>query len=299
MGFFTGFVSRTSDVLLSVILALTLSCPTQTGGVTVTLSVAYFTLLAHRRTRLAQCERLRECTRTLEGTLEATPDLLLSRGTDKSSDAASRRPSRLELAAARRRADLIESAKDAWNAEVSAAVRKAQDVDWVGLRENAEGAAVALWRTIFGSPPSSEDTAGDVAAKLGTVAEGAKKDALSVAGAATAAVTGSRSASELIDRGHEKGAQLSAVLTDAADRGVEKVREAVGVVEDKIRAATGTSDPTAATKTVEGRKLSDVERALQQRFDRDRRKGAKTVQEALAERYKPISERDNTVLRGL
>ena len=200
----------------------------------------------------------------------------------------------------------MESAKDAWNAEVAGVVRRAQSVDWAGVRGNAEGAVVALWRTIFGSPPPDPaELAGAVSAKASAVAKGAKEGALGMADAArdgfkdaTGAATGSKVARELLDQGRQKGAEISQKVGAAVERGVDKVMEAVDAVEDTVRAATGTASPTAAA-AMEGKKLSDVERALQQRFDRDKRKGAHSVKEALAERYKPIGERDNTMLRGL
>jgi len=101
----------------------------QTGGVTLTLGVAYLTVLAHERNRQAQAQQLRSQSRVLTSLLEPTP--------------ISPPQTRAELAR-EERGTLIETAKDRWNEEVESAVRWVQRTEWNDVRENLEGTVSRL-----------------------------------------------------------------------------------------------------------------------------------------------------------
>jgi len=100
-----------------------------TGGVTLTLGIAYLTVLAHERTRRQQAEALRFQSRVLNALFE--PAYLPPP------------QSRAELAR-EERSTVIEAAKDRWNDEVENAVRWVQRTDWSEVREGMEGAVARL-----------------------------------------------------------------------------------------------------------------------------------------------------------
>ncbi|KAF4462387.1 hypothetical protein FALBO_10794 [Fusarium albosuccineum] len=111
-----------------------------TGGVTLTLSLAYLSVLAHQRTREQQGQALRSQALALQALVDPLPPLPP--------------PTRSEVATAQR-AKAVEVAKDRWNTEVENAVRWVQHTDWVQVREDFEDSASRLWRRTFGNP--SED----------------------------------------------------------------------------------------------------------------------------------------------
>lgn len=108
-----------------------------TGGVTLTLSLAYLSVLAHQRSREQQGQLLRSQALALQGLIDPLPPLPA--------------PTRSEVAAAQR-AKSVEVAKDRWNHEVENAVRWVQLTDWVQVREGLEGSASRLWTRAFGEP---------------------------------------------------------------------------------------------------------------------------------------------------
>lgn len=101
----------------------------QTGGVTLTLGIAYLTVLTHERNRRTQAENLRLQSRVLHGLLEPTP--------------VPPPQSRADLAR-KERSTLVETAKDRWNDELENAVRLVQRTDWTQMREGMEGAIARL-----------------------------------------------------------------------------------------------------------------------------------------------------------
>ncbi|KAH7149491.1 hypothetical protein B0J13DRAFT_551604 [Dactylonectria estremocensis] len=107
-----------------------------TGGVTVTLSLAYLSVLAHQRTREQQGQILRSQALVLQGLVDPFPPLPP--------------PTRSEVAAAQR-STAVEVAKDRWNNEVQNAVRWVQQTDWVLVREGLEDQVTRL----FGGEPSA------------------------------------------------------------------------------------------------------------------------------------------------
>ncbi|CAG8953978.1 hypothetical protein HYFRA_00009077 [Hymenoscyphus fraxineus] len=259
-----------------------------TGGVTLTLSIAYLTVLAHERNRTSQALALRSQSRVLTSLLEPTP--------------LPPPQSRADLAR-EERSTLVEAAKDRWNYEVENAVRWVQRTDWVDVRERAEDTVARVLgvglergregvergegRIVEAVKEGSErafkeakrelEFAGEKAAEL-------KSSVVAKSGRAKAdAQSGTKDAVESVRRSGGTVDAAREALRGAVGAGIEKGKEvlglsqAVGVVKDEKEA---------------------VERALRERYE----KGDvlnKSVEEVLEERYRPIDNRDNTVLRGV
>ncbi|CAD6445286.1 4521d6f7-a33a-43a7-bc9c-23f2c2f7b60d [Sclerotinia trifoliorum] len=100
-----------------------------TGGVTLTLSLAYLTVLAHQRNRASQSLHLHQQSYILTSLLEKQP--------------IPPPKTRSELAR-EERSTLIEAAKDRWNAEIENGVRWVQRTDWEGVRDGIEGAKLKI-----------------------------------------------------------------------------------------------------------------------------------------------------------
>lgn len=121
-----------------------------TGGVTLTLSLAYLSALHHQRTREQQGQALRAQALALQGLVEPFPPLPP--------------PRRSEVAAAQRE-NAIEVAKDRWNHEIENAVRWVQRTDWIQVREDVESGVSRLWGGSEGAELAS--------AKVAAAAQGA------------------------------------------------------------------------------------------------------------------------------
>lgn len=137
----------------------------QTSGVTVTLGIAYLTVLAHERNRNAQGANLRTQSSLLNTLLLSDPTLAYP-----PQDAETGRTSR---------ATLVETAKDRWNEEIQNAVRWVQGAEWGNVKEGMEGAvANALGAGMEKSREeiqSAEEKAGPIAKEaIERVREGAK-----------------------------------------------------------------------------------------------------------------------------
>lgn len=227
MGFTAGFVRIFGSTLL--LFSANPDVQQQTGGVALTLAVAYMTTVGQLRAREDQSLLVQQQSRTLDTAIDHP--------------AAPRRPTRAELAAASR-ANFTDRAKDRWNAEVEGAVRWLQNADWDRARERAED-------------------------RVGTLVGATGADAAVEKVAAAA---------------QEKGAVVKEELGDIVEKSVSKGRDVVGEVESVVDDA---AEPESA-----------VQRALRQRYEKEPAK-AKTVTEVLKERYLPLDQRDNTVLRGI
>ncbi|KAJ6440423.1 Ketol-acid reductoisomerase [Purpureocillium lavendulum] len=278
-----------------------------TGGVTLTLSLAYLSVLAHQRTRENQARHLRAQALALQTLVDPIPQPLP--------------PSRSEVAAAQRAAS-VEVAKDRWNEEVENAVRWVQSTDWVDVREDLEARVAGLWARAFGEAVDGAERAGDKLEPAVRRAESATKEAgSSIASAGKAAfdkakARGAQYESTMEDRALEarlagrrkvekaegeakqKASEAQGAIASALEKGRDKAHEVV----DKVKSAVGLAEEkvaSAAAATVNGTAQSPVEKALQQRYEKPEAKVNRTVAEVLRERYTPIDQRDNTVLRGL
>ncbi|KAF3761147.1 hypothetical protein M406DRAFT_324655 [Cryphonectria parasitica EP155] len=261
-----------------------------TGGVTLVLGAAYLTLQAHQRTRQSQAETLRAQAYVLNSLsyipASAPPPktlaeelALLEHQQELLARAQQRRTERLGSDAS-----FVQRAKDRWNAEIEGAVRWAADKDWVAAREDAEDAAGRVWaRVTGGEPPSVARTAerakgavvDGAAAAQGTVQQaGVRTKEVVQAGAAEA----KEAAGSIWERGFRRGKEVAS-----------KAKAAVGLAEEKIE-----------KKVVQAASsVSDVESVLQQRYEGRHGKAAldKSVDEILADRYRPVEELDNSKLR--
>ena len=297
---------------------------------TVTLGVAYLTVLAHERNRQAQAQALRSQARVLNNLLEPVPLPPLQ--------------SRAELAR-EERGTLVETAKDRWNAEVENAVRLVHRTDWDEVREGMEGVVARLLGTRLEksreaieevekkSGPTVQEAVdrSKAAAKMGTDQAAASidrvasatvsgvekgfastKEQLRQAGAKSAAYGDAVKAKT--DRvvanvrvGSQDAAQTSrypggtvdaarGAVRDAVSKGIGKGREVLGQAQAAVGLATDKLESKA--QSTEWSHSSAVEKALHERYEKPDGLN-KSVEEVLEERYKPIDARDNTVLRGV
>lgn len=268
-----------------------------TGGVTLTLGVAYLTVLAHQRNRERQADILR-----------ANAIVLNTLSTGPGTKPVALAPSRAEIELVRR-AHFVEAAKDKWNSELEGAVQWAQNKDWTRVREDVEGAAGRVWNRVAGGEveegvkrvedgafrAKEEAVAFEQRAKEQAVAfeRRAEAEARSVSAAAGRAVEESKAKAAVTLQ--ERAVEAKTTAAEVVQRGVEKGRElvgkaqaAVGLVEDKVG--------SAAAATRDRITESDVERALRQRYETPR---LQTAEEAFAERNKPIAQMDHSRLRGV
>ncbi|KJZ79645.1 hypothetical protein HIM_01114 [Hirsutella minnesotensis 3608] len=278
-----------------------------TGGVTLTLSLAYLSVLAHQRNRQEQCRTIREQALALSSIVNPIPQPLP--------------PSRSEVAAAQRAAS-IEGAKDRWNDEVENAVRWMQNMDWAEVREGLEDRVAVLWAKAFGEAAHGTEkaterlqpaartvksTADEANSSIASAARGAFSRAKEAGErfessaedkALEARLTGKRAVTKAEDEAKDKVAAAQGVIASALEKGKDtaqalagKVKMAVGMAEDEAAAATGST--TGLTT------LNPVQKALQQRYEKADARAKRGVAEVLQERYTPMDQRDNTVLRGL
>lgn len=101
-----------------------------------------------------------------------------------------------------------------------------------------------------------------------------------LAGASGAEAAAERARDAVVARGLEVKEEIG----DIVERSIGKGRDVVGEVES-----------VAGDAAV--RPESNVEKALRQRYEKPAQ--TKTVAEVLRERYLPMDQRDNTVLRGI
>lgn len=179
------------------------------------------------------------------------------------------------------------------------------------MRGGVEDGVSSLWTRLFGETPAEQASKAKVEAQVvgsGVAAtarsayDTAKSRVLSVEEAAENKILETRlRASQELSRAEDsakvkadeaKGA-LASVWENSKDIAKDistRAKAAVGAVEDKMEIkADGLVMPP----------LTPVQRALHQRYERPESKVNKTVADALQERYMPLNQRDNTVLRGL
>ncbi|ELR07605.1 hypothetical protein VC83_03683 [Pseudogymnoascus destructans] len=192
-----------------------------TSGVTLTLGIAYLTVLAHERNRNAQGENLRSQSSLLNTLLLSDPSLTYS-----APDLETGRTSR---------ATLVETAKDRWNAEIQNAVRWVQGAEWGNVKEGMEGAvAKALGTGLEKSREEiqlAEDKAGPIAREaIERARHGAKMgfDGSRVAAerAASRALSATSERESKFEGKTEHGLEnASATAKEAWRKGVEKSHE--------------------------------------------------------------------------
>lgn len=162
----------------------------------------------------------------------------------------------------------VERAKDRWNAEVEGAVRWVANKDWTAAREDAEDAGARLWARAGGA---------EVVERQRPVAA-------------------ARAAGEQVK---ERAGEVGQAAGGIWERGVRKSRE----VAAQAKAAVGLAEQKAerrAAELVGAARATEEERLLQQRYRSEVDRVLNTsVEEALAERYKPVEQQDSSKLRGV
>ncbi|KAI0842662.1 hypothetical protein F5Y06DRAFT_258219 [Hypoxylon sp. FL0890] len=254
-----------------------------TGGVTLTLSIAYLTVLAHQRHREHQAAILRQQTRLITSIYDPLPPALP--------------PTRYEQAALER-ANLIERAKDRWNAEVEGAVHWVQSKDWDEVREDVELALARLWAKAFGgAQEQAEKKVEDAVEKVKVEADAklnqGKEKAASVAAAAKDAYADAKAkGSEVVAKTEEKAEETRGSIFSAIANGFKRGKE---VAERAKSAVVGTAEQKVEEASSQ---LSEEEKALQQRYQGSSGLD-KSPEEVLAARYTPLDQRNNTQLKAL
>ncbi|KAI9754726.1 MAG: hypothetical protein M4579_004573 [Chaenotheca gracillima] len=104
MGFTTGFI----------------------GGITLTTTILYLSISAHRHNRTVQAHALRQQSTLLNSIFEPPAPITPEQ----------RRPRKISFA---------ETLKDRWNEEIEGLVRSIQRTDWGAVRGDAENAAGRIW----------------------------------------------------------------------------------------------------------------------------------------------------------
>ncbi|KAI1442680.1 hypothetical protein F5Y02DRAFT_240506 [Annulohypoxylon stygium] len=222
-----------------------------TGGVTLTLSIAYLTVLAHQRSREHQAAVLRQQTYLLSSIIDPLPPALP--------------PTRAEIAAAER-AHFTEKAKDRWNTEVEGAVRWAQSKDWDEVREDAEAALSRLWAKAFSE--AQEQVEKDQ--RKADVVD-SKEKATSIASAAKNAFTNAKTkSSEAVNKTEEKAEKTKGSIFGAIASGFSKAKSAVVGSSEKVEEVSS--------------QLSAEEKALNQRYQKSTGL-ERSKEEVLAARY--------------
>ncbi|KAL6856468.1 hypothetical protein J3F83DRAFT_752653 [Trichoderma novae-zelandiae] len=265
-----------------------------TGGVTLTLSLAYLSVLAHQRSREAQSQSLRTQTLMIQQLLDPVPQPLP--------------PTRSEVAAAQREA-AVEVVKERWNSEVENAVRWIQHTDWDEVREGMEARAAWLWAKATGRSVEEVERARRTLepvkrtqGKAGSEIAAATRGAFSQAKETVDAIEMTAENRALDARLRTKKA-LEETATEAKEivsATVEKGRETAKEVADKAKNAVGLAGQQVQEMTGDKIKaqLSPVQKALNQRYQRPS-SDTRTTAQILQERYIPMDKRDNTILRGL
>ncbi|KAK4241332.1 hypothetical protein C8A03DRAFT_12437 [Achaetomium macrosporum] len=290
------------------------------GGVTLTLSITYLALLTHTRNRQAQSALLRSQASTLDALVPPDPSVplfarrrnatvLLPDGTYRPRE--SLREQYPETGRGPT-ASFIETAKTKWNNEVLSAVHWAQSKDWGAVREEAEEGVARL----FGVELSREPVPVREAAPLASTRTPESPAALEIERQDAAAAA--RKVNEALHQARDKTMVVAQAMRDEAkevvsearevvSKGVEKAEEAVAKgmgkaheLAERTKAAVYLAEEKAETK-MDAKLLhvSDVEKALAERYDSARREERmkRSVEEVLRERYIPIDKRDNSQLR--
>jgi altered-inheritance-of-mitochondria protein 5 len=189
-----------------------------------------------------------------------------------------------------------------------------QNTDWEEVREGLEEGASRLWTKAFGETP--EEVAVDAKEQAEAAAIKAKGAASGVAASARDAYSKAKASGISAEQAAEnkvlearlwtkketvkagdaakgKAEEAKGLLATAWETGKDKAKNLAGLAKGAADAAESATNETLAPA------LSPVQRALQQRYQRPEAKVNKTVAEVLKERYTPLDQRDNTVLRGV
>lgn len=168
-----------------------------------------------------------------------------------------------------------------------------QRTDWHEVREGLEDKAAVLW----GGSLEENIEAAEAAVKSN--ADSVKSQANERAASVTAAakdgfertkIRAEETRAKAVSVAETKAAEAKTAVISATQKGIEKGKEIVGIA----KAAVGATEEKLETQPA----LSPVEKALQQRYEKFNAT-SKSVADILEERYTPVDQRDNSVLRGL
>jgi altered-inheritance-of-mitochondria protein 5 len=281
--------------------------------VTLTLSLTYLALLTHTRNRQAQSAVLRSQASTLDNLVPPDPSLPLSarrrNATILLPDGTYRPRESLEqyqreaAAAAGPGASFIETAKTKWNSEILSAVRWTQSKDWGRVREEAEDGVARLLgvqlskepvpvpreeEEVYPPPPPPPRTHSRVSDALHRT----RDTTLDVAHAMR------DEAKEVVLEAREVVAGAVEEAKGAVSKGMEKAHDLVERTKAAAHLAEERAEAKADAKLLH---MSDIEKALAERYDSARREERmkRSVEEVLRERYIPMESRDNSQLRGI
>ena len=216
-------------------------------------------------------------------------------------------------------ASFIEAAKTRWNSEVLGAVHWAQGKDWARARERAEDGVAGLFgvslsrepvqveEVVFVSSSAAASPGGQQQQQqqqqqqlgrpvvVGVVQQRRQEeeaghhrvsDALHRAGDTTAVVAHAMrdEAREVVAEAREVVATGVKEARGAVERGVEKAHDFVGRTKAAVHLAEERAEAKADAKLLH---VSDIERALAERYDSARREEQlkRSVEEVLRERY--------------
>lgn len=212
-------------------------------------------------------------------------------------------PTRSEVAAAQREA-AVEVAKNRWNSEVENAVRWVQHTDWDEVREGMESRIAYLYAKATGQSVEevlkarrslepvkrTQQKGGEIAAAFGQAKETAEEIEMNAENRALDARLRSKKFIE------ETAAEAKEIVNTTLDQGREKAKEVVGRAKNAVGLAEAQVEEMVGDKAKS--RLSPVQQALRQRYEKHS-KETRTTAEILKERYIPMDQRDNTLLRGL
>lgn len=194
-------------------------------------------------------------------------------------------------------------------------MRWAQTTDWEEVRENFERGASRLWTRVTGGAPEeevrrversakekAEAASGGVADAARAAYSKAKTQARSVEEAAEnkalqARLNFKKEVHKAEDVAEDKASEAKGALASAWESGKDRARGLASKAKAAVGAAEENIQPPADGQVVPP--VNPVQRALHQRYERPEAKVNKTIAEVLKERYTPIDQRDNNVLRGL
>jgi altered-inheritance-of-mitochondria protein 5 len=213
-------------------------------------------------------------------------------------------------------ASFIETAKTKWNSEVLAAVHWAQGKDWGRVREEAEdGVARLLGVELSKEPVTETEVVYHPPPSPPAQAPGPRPR---VAGGHYDEPAATHRVSDALHQARDKTVVVAQAMRDEAKEMVEEAREVVGEVMGEAKGAVERGMGRAhdlvertkaavhiAEEKAEGRMdarllhVSDIERALAERYDSARREARlkRSAEEVLRERYIPMDKRDNSELR--
>lgn len=188
-------------------------------------------------------------------------------------------------------------------------MRWAQHTDWDEVREGMESRIVYLYAKATGQSVeevlkarrslepvkrTQDKASGEIAAATRGVFGQVKETAEAIEmNAENRALDARLRSKQFIE---ETAAEAKDLVSTTLEKGREKATEVVGRAKTAVGLAEAQVEEMVGDKAKS--RLSPVQQALKQRYEKPS-KETRTTAEILRERYIPMTQRDNTVLRGL